>query len=850
MAAAQDGLAARLFAAARDGNEAATRRLLRSLVSEGSSLSTRAVVDHPHGADGITPLYAACRGGATEVARALLMSGAAVSTSTLAGGFCPLWIAAREGKTKCVELLLSERGIVVDQAAKDGRTPLYVACESGRLECAAALLRHGAGLEAKRADGSTPLIVAACFGREDMVRLLLDAGCDLVPRDGDGTALENARRQGHGSITAMLETAAMERRVAAEERLFQAAELGGNALLRAVEGARRAGVQEALIRRAAGGRLESLQVEAEMARKGERAGDGDGAMSGDGEGFALARVDNSGGGGEGGGVGSSFGSLGRRDKMPPRTPHPVALEAASRPSRRKKAEMSVGEEGEAAASEVAPEMAKGSAAGGRGGAGGREGKGVKGERVGASSGGVTAGRRAGVSNGRDGAEDASAAGRGGAAGSGLRMQRSPVGRRGAAAEAKGLRERVEGGAAECSTGVDRAAMRTVNRNTPAVNRDAMRALTEEQLEALLQGGRAAGAVAPLVMLHREEQQAAAWGGERSEGASGGGGAQGSGGRVQGSGNQEDAAWRRRLQEAREEEAWREKQAGREKLAGREEEVLGEQAAAATTRLAGPPEGRTEVRREEGVVAVDSASAVANMASGETARAAAVAAVEDRRARLAAEADLVASVSAAAALERKMDDGRQLEMEAVARKKEVVASPEDNRQHAMASIHRDANMMHARVTVLSPDDGQQRAMEAVARKMEAATREERRGLTERVAAEAEEEETLAGVAARKVGGGGKGGARATVARDAKGGLNVSRNVATLDDVMASVGIGQGTAAVAHSRGEKVKQLRGLVGGRGGEESGSGDEGEESDDEELIDPAALRREMLREGSGWGR
>ena len=79
MAALHDSYALRLFQACAQGNEAATRRLLKSSRSEVADLSTGALVDAQHGADGITALYAAARMGSLGCVTALLMCGASVN---------------------------------------------------------------------------------------------------------------------------------------------------------------------------------------------------------------------------------------------------------------------------------------------------------------------------------------------------------------------------------------------------------------------------------------------------------------------------------------------------------------------------------------------------------------------------------------------------------------------------------------------------------------------------------------------------------------------------------------------------------------------------------------------------
>ena len=51
----------------------------------------------------------------------------------------------------------------------------------------------------------TALIWAACEGHEAVVRLLLEGGADREARDQDGTALENARKEGHDGVVLLLE---------------------------------------------------------------------------------------------------------------------------------------------------------------------------------------------------------------------------------------------------------------------------------------------------------------------------------------------------------------------------------------------------------------------------------------------------------------------------------------------------------------------------------------------------------------------------------------------------------------------------------------------------------------------
>jgi len=182
-----------------------------------SDLSLGALVEATT-ADGVTPLFAACKGGFVECAKLLLTNGAMPNRATKAHKFTPLWISCQKGRDRCVKLLLEQREVMIgglNQRAADGRTPLYASAESGSAPCVRLLLDAGARLELRRHDQSTALIVAAVFGHAEVVELLLEAGAKLKPADEDGTALDNARKQkGAGKreqVIALLEEAMAKR---------------------------------------------------------------------------------------------------------------------------------------------------------------------------------------------------------------------------------------------------------------------------------------------------------------------------------------------------------------------------------------------------------------------------------------------------------------------------------------------------------------------------------------------------------------------------------------------------------------------------------------------------------------
>lgn len=151
-----DPLALKLYEACEKGNEAAVRRLARSIVTD---LTVRASIDTRF-QDGATALWVACKAGATECARVMLSSRAKATITSSAGYSC-LWIAAREGRVGIIELLLQDNRGLLNTPAQDGRTPLYIACEQRQQPCVEALIGAKADLEVTRRDGSTALIVSA-----------------------------------------------------------------------------------------------------------------------------------------------------------------------------------------------------------------------------------------------------------------------------------------------------------------------------------------------------------------------------------------------------------------------------------------------------------------------------------------------------------------------------------------------------------------------------------------------------------------------------------------------------------------------------------------------------------------
>ena len=121
-------------------------------------------------------------------------------------GYTPIMVAAMKGALDCAAVLLKE-GADADARKRDGTTALYLAVSNGHQHCAQALVDAGANVDVRRKDGANALVIAATMGRNKCVQLLLEAGCPLDAADEDGTAIENARMQGHRDCELLLREA-------------------------------------------------------------------------------------------------------------------------------------------------------------------------------------------------------------------------------------------------------------------------------------------------------------------------------------------------------------------------------------------------------------------------------------------------------------------------------------------------------------------------------------------------------------------------------------------------------------------------------------------------------------------
>jgi len=149
-------------------------------------------------------LYSAAYHGSVPALKELLEKGADVAWRHPTGGATALYVACEFGHVEAARLLI-DAGAPVDAARDDGATPLYKACQDGgKPEIARMLAKAGAQVNKTDAAGMTPLWLAVHQGSAKLVGVLLDAGADPLHRVQGWSALDLARREGHGEISTLL----------------------------------------------------------------------------------------------------------------------------------------------------------------------------------------------------------------------------------------------------------------------------------------------------------------------------------------------------------------------------------------------------------------------------------------------------------------------------------------------------------------------------------------------------------------------------------------------------------------------------------------------------------------------
>ena len=191
--------------------ELMTKVMQNDLEGVKTLLASGAKIDEKDATYGSTPLLMACNYGYVEMAELLVNRGADINIKAK-NGATPLILAAASSE-KLAKLLLSKKADI--HAKMSDGTGGFTWCITGilservSLDFAKFLLEKGANVnEAVTggfAPGYTPLMMAARNNRVDLVRFLIDNGADLGARAKDGmTALQLARKEGHGSVADIL----------------------------------------------------------------------------------------------------------------------------------------------------------------------------------------------------------------------------------------------------------------------------------------------------------------------------------------------------------------------------------------------------------------------------------------------------------------------------------------------------------------------------------------------------------------------------------------------------------------------------------------------------------------------
>ena len=191
---AQAGAYDDFFAATAANDAAAVQQLIR-----------RGIDANSRNPEGQTALFLALRGGAFEVADALLKDPTLDVNAVNASDESALMMAALKGQTDWVRRLL-ERGAQVN---KPGWSPLHYAATGTEPTIVKLLLDRGAAVDAESPNRTTPLMMAAQYGSEASVDLLLARGASAKARNDRGlTAADFARLGKREALASRLEALA------------------------------------------------------------------------------------------------------------------------------------------------------------------------------------------------------------------------------------------------------------------------------------------------------------------------------------------------------------------------------------------------------------------------------------------------------------------------------------------------------------------------------------------------------------------------------------------------------------------------------------------------------------------
>ncbi|KPK86341.1 MAG: hypothetical protein AMJ81_01475 [Phycisphaerae bacterium SM23_33] len=148
-------------------------------------------------------IFAAAALGKLDQIQAFLKADPDAAKATAMGRITPLHLAATAGHTDVAAALL-DSGADVDAGRTEWAAPLTLAAGYGRKEIVKLLLERKADVNAVDADRGTPIASAAYQGWTDIVELLLDHGAELEPKDPRAAPLEGAVRGGQAQVVKLL----------------------------------------------------------------------------------------------------------------------------------------------------------------------------------------------------------------------------------------------------------------------------------------------------------------------------------------------------------------------------------------------------------------------------------------------------------------------------------------------------------------------------------------------------------------------------------------------------------------------------------------------------------------------
>jgi ankyrin repeat protein len=130
--------------------------------------------------DGMSALHWAATMGRADIADVLLYAGADPGSTTRMGAYTALHLASKAGHVEVIDRLLKGRARA-EAETSTGVRALHFAAGSGRADAVAALIRHGAAIDARAGSAElTPLMWATASNRIEAMTTLLDAGSDAA----------------------------------------------------------------------------------------------------------------------------------------------------------------------------------------------------------------------------------------------------------------------------------------------------------------------------------------------------------------------------------------------------------------------------------------------------------------------------------------------------------------------------------------------------------------------------------------------------------------------------------------------------------------------------------------------